>query len=399
MYQVFQAGWHTLGAPHNYPIPIFPIVRHQPDEPERLVNIIRQNNPHFVLAIGDPFYFPYIRHIKEKTRQQNCRWVGWITVDGDPLHPQQLGHLLPFDRVLYMSAFAKEQSQAAIEMARGQEGGYVREKKKGKDGEEVVTPHDSYELDRLESAQVLFPGVDPQTFGVLQTLPHWGDKDGEPYSRKSKFVVLVVDQNTSRKAVGVAIDAYRQFRVGREENVALHLVTNPTDPNGINLNEVLGTEDREDVVIHPNSPISGPNDEDMNMLYNLATVLFSATSGEGFKLPITEAMMTRCLNVMPAYTSPVELLGEEEERGILIGSPEDCYWYGSFGYRKRIIPRDKCVEALVRAYDLWRVEGLEPTLNRAHQFAMGLPWDKTFDGVTEAFRQVFELQSVDMVAV
>ena len=36
MYQVWQAGWHSQGLPHGYPVPIYPIQRFAPDEADRL---------------------------------------------------------------------------------------------------------------------------------------------------------------------------------------------------------------------------------------------------------------------------------------------------------------------------------------------------------------------------
>lgn len=402
MYKVAQAGWHTMGHPHEYPIAIYPIARHAPDEHERLYSIIESQKPHFVLAMGDPFYFPYLRDVQRKTREElkhRVDWIGWITIDGDPLHPTQLGYLLPFDKIAWMSEFAKAEADKAIAQAREGKGGYLLKREKLKGGKFKDTPFDPYELDRLATANTMAPGVDLKTFNVLPVQPHWGDMEGKPYGRSNKFVALVVDQNTSRKALGVAVDAYRLFRVGREDDVALHLVTNPADPNGVPLNQILNAQERGDIVVHQNSPVSGPSDQDMNMIYNLATVLFSATSGEGYKLPILEAMATRCLNVMPNYSSPPEILGANEERGILINCPETSYWYGSFGYRKRVVPRDECVKALVRAYDLWKADGLTATLDRAQQHVQTLTWDHTFARTMDLFRRSYEEQALDLVAI
>ncbi len=402
MYQVAQAGWHTQGHPHEYPVAIYPIARHSPDEHERIYSIIESQRPHYLVAIGDPFYFPYLRDIQKKCREElkhRCDWIGWITIDGDPLHPQQLDFLLPFDRVTYMSEFAKQQSDLAIQKSRDGVGGYVKQEEvKGKQKE---IRFDAYELDRLASATTMAPGVDMNTFHVLQTQPHWGGKDGKPYSRDTKFVCLIVDQNTSRKAVGQAIDAYREFRKGKEEEVALHIVTNPNDPNGIPLGQVLSQEDRSDIVVHQNSPVGGPTDQDMNMLFNLATVIFSATSGEGYKLPIIEAMAARCLNIMPDYSSPPEIIGKNEERGLLIESPAECYWYGSFGYQKRVIPRNCMVDGLQRAWNLWKGndKALGIKLDNAQMYAQALTWDRTFDQLRDEMRASYDSQGLDLIAV
>ena len=234
-FEVFQAGWHHIGIPHDFPVPIFPVVKMDPGEPERLYQIIQQIRPHFVVSIGDPFYFPWLRDLKAKIAKHikhRCDWLGWITIDGDPLQAAQLSHILPFDRVMLMSRFSRRQVLNALDMAKEKHPSY-------KD----LPEEDLTRL--LDTHSVLYPGVNAQQFRPRSST--WNHPTLGPVNRQTKFVISVVDQNTSRKAIPIVIDAFADFRKGLSangrqgkprENVFLYLATDASDPHGTDLNEV-----------------------------------------------------------------------------------------------------------------------------------------------------------------
>lgn len=390
-HEVVQAGWHTMGDPHDAPVRIFPIQRGQPDEPERIWRLIGGIRPHHIICIGDPFYFNWLRPLKERCQKQIGLfpyWIGWITIDGDPLQPDQLDCLLPFDYVAPMSQFAKGEIQRAAMLAKNKVVPY--DKPKGSEEE----------IDRVMRGRVLYPGVDPTQFKYTPgTEWNW---NGKRISRESHFMAMILDQNTSRKAVSIAIEAYDQFAKGKKDTI-LYVASDAKDPNGVDLERIRQQCSSKDTIfIRNNSPLRPMSESEVNSVYNVASILYSATSGEGFKLPILEAMSAACLVAMPAYTSPIEILGEN--RGILIESPK-IYWYGTYAYKKRVIPIENIVVALDRGYHLWKNrhgetrEEFQLILRRAHDYAADLTWDKTFARVMRILREVQENQQVRLLAI
>lgn len=142
---------------------------------------------------------------------------------------------------------------------------------------------------------------------------------------RGKFVYLFVGQNFGiRKRIERLIKAYsilindsRQLK----DKTHLHLHALPISIQGINLIKII-----QDIGITDNvsfsygiSGSSGWSEEAINYLYNLADVNVSASSSEGFGLPILESMACGKPNIGPNCSSFTELIGEDPKtrRGLL----------------------------------------------------------------------------------
>jgi L-malate glycosyltransferase len=89
--------------------------------------------------------------------------------------------------------------------------------------------------------------------------------------------------------------------------------------------------------------------KEMNEIYNLMDIFLLTTSGEGFGIPIIEAMACEVPVVVTDYTTTKELL---IDNGIC-GIPIDiyCELTGSWNVERAIMNDDLCVKSLEKLYD------------------------------------------------
>lgn len=143
-------------------------------------------------------------------------------------------------------------------------------------------------------------------------------------SFKGKFIYLLVGQNIGlRKRIerllrsySILISESKQLK----DRTHLHLHTLPISIRGINLVSVIHELGIESNVSFSYGTFrsSGWSEEGLNVLYNLADVNVSATSGEGFGMPHLESMACGIPNIAPNCSSLTELIGYgEKARGLL----------------------------------------------------------------------------------
>ena len=151
-------------------------------------------------------------------------------------------------------------------------------------------------------------------------LPHAIDADALSriaLPRAGRFTVLVVAANHARKNLDRCIAAFTAaFPDGDAE---LHLRVNPLRDDvprkrfEIDMHDLMATAPanvrwlRDDVA-------------DLEALYRSAHAVFSLSSGEGFGLPLLEALAAGCLVIAPRYSGPLDFLSDEN--ALLIDTKE-----------------------------------------------------------------------------
>ncbi|MET0791824.1 MAG: glycosyltransferase family 4 protein [Polyangiaceae bacterium] len=185
-------------------------------------------------------------------------------------------------------------------------------------------------------------------------------------------LICSVASNNVRKDLPRTLAAFAEYRATDDRSAVLYLHTRAF-ANGIDLNAAaaeLGLVVGRDVVFPPNyHPLVGIADSAMNELYNACDVCFTTTLGEGWGLPITEAMAAGLPVVAPRHSSLDELGGQG--RAVLYDCDERI-WVDNSGYRP-LATMSKTVAALRRSLSMSDGARAE-MVSAALEFARSLDW-------------------------
>ncbi len=191
-------------------------------------------------------------------------------------------------------------------------------------------------------------------------------------------IVCSVGANSIRKDLARTIAAFARFRQTHPTPAILYLHTVPID-NGLDLHQAVhaaGLTVGGDVIFPDGyHPIRGLPDAALNEIYNACDVYFTTTLGEGWGLPITEAMAAGLPVVAPRHTSLAELGGGG--RAVLYECDEQI-WVDNAGYRPLGRMTD-IVAALVRALAMPELERRRMT-ELARELAASLDWSLVAPG-------------------
>ena len=137
-------------------------------------------------------------------------------------------------------------------------------------------------------------------------------------SMGAEFIIGCVAQNIgTRKKIERLIEAFSKMENKKE--CLLHLHTLPNSLKSvIDLHKVTKLWNVDDRVIfsYGMNAVEGISDHGMNYLYNYFDIHATATSFEGFGMPILESMAVGKAQVVPACGTGTELIGDNE-RGLL----------------------------------------------------------------------------------
>jgi glycosyltransferase involved in cell wall biosynthesis len=158
---------------------------------------------------------------------------------------------------------------------------------------------------------MIYHGVDVDTFRPL------GPKEEFQASQSlgGKFVVGCVARNQPRKLFPVLVKAFARF-AARHPEALLYLHSDPNDVGWdlVELARSHGLGGRTAFSFQAN-PTNGIDGAGLNQIYNMMNVMVLPTSGEGFGLPILEAMAAGVPVVATRYSACEELI---DGRGELI---------------------------------------------------------------------------------
>ncbi len=135
----------------------------------------------------------------------------------------------------------------------------------------------------------------------------------------NKFVYLLVGQNHRlRKKIDRLLMAFSLLLDSQQmkDKLHLHLHTQPQSNTGINL---LALSSKLGIENNVSFSYGSCSEEAICRLYNVSNVHVTASSSEGFGLPILESMACGIPQVTPDCTSMTELVGnnQSEQRGLL----------------------------------------------------------------------------------
>ena len=124
-----------------------------------------------------------------------------------------------------------------------------------------------------------------------------------------KFVVGTVARNQGRKMMDRTFKAFRLY-ADRDPNAVLFLHTDPNDVAQVfNMHNLIKRYNLQNRVLFSGmSWYKGFNYKDMKDVYNVMDVFLLTTSGEGFGIPLVEAMACEIPVVATDYTTTRELV-------------------------------------------------------------------------------------------
>lgn len=145
-----------------------------------------------------------------------------------------------------------------------------------------------------------------------------------------KFVIGVVARNQPRKNLDRTIKAMRLI-ADKIPNAMLYLHIDPSDPAQPNpINEIIKHYNLENRVVYSGMTChNGFPDSRMNEVYNMMDCFLLTTSGEGFGIPIIEAMSCEIPIIATDYTTTPELvLNNNAGLGIQLSGVNPVEMYG-----------------------------------------------------------------------
>ncbi len=155
-------------------------------------------------------------------------------------------------------------------------------------------------------------GTDPNRFYKLSDEER--NKLKVEWNLQDKFVIGVVARNQPRKFLDRTLKTLQYMNKIRDQipNAVLFLHLDPNDQAQIfNIRNVVARYNLENrVVFSGMTALKGFPRSKMNEIYNLMDVFFLSTSGEGFGIPIIEAMSCEVPVIATNFTTTHELVNE-----------------------------------------------------------------------------------------
>ena len=273
-----------------------------------LVNNLRIFNPNVFIPICDPFLLQ--RDGINKITFNNIKLMTYMPLDGIGVPDNSEEIIEKSSKVITMSEYAKEQFK-----------------------EENI------------DANVLYHGVDFNKFKPV-------DKTVQNTLKKSfgfkedDFVFLTVGRNFLRKRQNRLIESIALFNKDNPDNKAkFYFHCSDSEMENFNLVKFVSRMAKRYDVKMDNIIFSethglgrGVSDDRIVEMFQMCDCFISATSGEGFGMPTTEAMACKKLVVLPSNTTATEFLGDNE-RGLIVGN--DGFMNVGYGIQQEVVDINK----------------------------------------------------------
>lgn len=209
----------------------------------------------------------------------------------------------------------------------------------------------------FKDASFVHHGVDTNVFHPVSTVP-------------KEDVIIYIGQNTVRKDVISLLRAYARARqYGLQADLKIYSNFSTGEYNLVLEAARLG------VLEHVKFSRDNLSDSEINVAYNSAKFFATATAGEGFCLPVLEAMACGLPVVAPAHTSLTELV---KTRGRLAWTVENTNFTGAFGLEMSRVDIDSLAKQLyAMEEDLKDKETAEHLRTACISYAKEHTWEKT----------------------
>lgn len=354
-FELAYAGWHHQPKRHEYSYFIYPLGKGTNHEAREFKDILSDFKPDVLLSIGDIWNFTKVVDVIYNYKEKNdLKWVLWLTVDGENWHPAWKRTLNLANEVCVFSEFGRKEVRRLIDF----------------------------------DPEVIYPGVDKSTFRKIDV--DFKAKNKElPFDIKNTFIVLNINQNTDRKNIPLTLESFAEFAKDKED-VFLMLVTNPDDPYGFDLWNMIENLNlkRKVAITKEAGPSKGMTDEKLNLLYNLSSVSVNTSIGEGLSLPALEAMAVGLPVIATDYAAISELIDEGGGFKLDIAA----YLWGYNGIRRAIASKDDLIKKLTILYNDYKADkSLKTSISeKSAKFTDLLSWDNTAKKLADVIEKTLQ---------
>jgi len=360
-FEISYAAWHYFNKRYDFPYFLYPLSKADGDEPKQFKVILGDSQPDLIFSIGDLWNFQSIYEVvrEYKETKPDAKWILWLTVDGEHLHPSWKQVLDYADDVNVFSNFAKNE----INLYSGIQ------------------------------ANIVYPGVDREVFHPIKT----NIKDNSlPFNIGQTFLVLNVNQNTDRKNIPLTLEGFRDFAKDKED-VFMMLVTDPEDPHGYDLWDFIKSMglNKKVAITREAGPLNGMSDAKLNLMYNLASVSINTSIGEGLSLPTLEAMAVGTPVLATDYAAVPELINQGGGIKLKIVG----HMYGFNGIRRALVSKEDVTAQLNIMYQDYKTDKkLKNWISeKSQKFASMLTWDRTANIFFKRIDKVLEKKQFNFV--
>lgn len=319
--------------------------------PEILDVAIDDFKPDLVFSIGDYFSLPHI--VPVLTKPGRCKWVHLGVVDGEPMRKE----------------YAVASGWANYNLCQSKYGVRVL-----KETQEKVF--------KKSQAELFYPPIDLEVYKPLNTEPLRAK-----FKTKDRFTILFVGRNQYRKNTPVLLEAVSKLtKIITNIQILLHSTptVSPTGtPDGFDLANLVEDYGLQEYVASIKVCSMIPESV-MAEIYNSADCLCLPSFGEGFGLPIAEAMACGIPVIGNKCSSITELL--EGDRGLLV-SPSAHVWQD--GYTKhQVLNPDNLANAIKK---VWENPILRDTyIENGKKFVKGLEKKSQGNKLLKIFEKVLK---------
>ena len=318
--------------------------------------VVSKFQPDIVLTVGDFWRIGYIADTNRCRTRRLFQWCSYIPVDGEPVNgglpPSIISIVADIDIPVAYTEYAK---QAVLKSV-----------------------HDQETINRI---RVIYHGVDTKVFKPMDPVERRRAREAAGIG--DRFVFLTVCRNQSRKNIPEMFAAWNKFSQLPEMSgkVLFWPHMNFNDPNGWNIDDLMTVNKmRNQSIMYYHGMAYGASSHDLireealAKLYGMADA-FLLMSGEGFGLPILEAMASGLPCILLDHSAPAEL--GAEGRAELVQAMDHVTWTGGH-LTQRPLPRvDDIVEAMKRIASDRRYA--RQIADRGREFASRHTWDAALD--------------------
>ena len=317
---------------------------------------IKDLNPDILIVSHDAFQFQYLPKVRQML--PDTKIIGWFTIDGEPLPLLWQGILEACDLVVTPTEYGKRVLKESV----------------------FYLPVDviPYGIDH----SLYYPRRDQrkELVNELKQLPPPLNVLLPP----EKFYYIFWGHNQLKKNITAIVDAWKLMDLRDKAHVLLVLHSNPTQRG-----DWLFPGDwhwRADAVPPGISILDGTYlDPTMSRLVQYCDSLVFPSIGEGFGMPILEAMAAGLIPITTDYAGPTSFC--TEENSLLV---EGTLLVGDFNIRRKVISVEALAEAMQKVFDIREhsPERFDEMRANAIETASKYTWERTVYEMKQAIERV-----------